>query len=85
MLIDVVKDTMEHIKETVDGLRMEQGRGLGKNMSDLSGEAVWNLVTADGAVLLVKTSLVVKRFAVNLLYQASERRACACACALTRA
>ena len=69
MLIDVNKDSMERIASVVASLKLQPGRGMGKLKTDLSGEAVWDLVAGDGATLLLKTSLVAKRFAINLLYQ----------------
>lgn len=72
VLIDVTKDTTERIAEVIASLKLQPGRGLAKAKTDLSGPAVWDLVTGDGGSLLLKTSLVAKRFAVNVMYKGAS-------------
>jgi hypothetical protein len=69
-VIDVENMTMVEIETLVSGIKLDQGRALGKaDKSDLAHEAVWGITSEDGKPVVVITTPVAKKFGCNLLYQ----------------
>ena len=69
-VINMANMSIEKLRDVIDGLKLENGRAMGKaDKTDLSHEAVWGITARDGTPVVVITGPVTKKFAVNLLYK----------------
>jgi hypothetical protein len=74
--IDVENMTMSEIKKIISGIKLEPGRSIGdkSGKAPLSNEAVWGITSADDKPIVVITTPVAKKFAVNMLYQGAATK-----------